>query len=184
MTKYVTVYGASSSHIDEAYKQAAYRVGMEIARAGAVVVNGGGARGLMGATIDGAIAVGGHSVGVIPDFMAAKGWGHPGIGEMRVTDGMHPRKRLMADLATGVIALPGGIGTLDELMEIITWRQLGLYDGNIVILNTLGYYDPLLSMLDSAAEKGFMRKGVSRKLFHVTDRPDEAVRIALGDGKD
>lgn len=178
--KNITVYGASSTTLDEAFYEAARIVGESIAQSGATLVNGGGAAGLMGATIDGALAAGGKAIGVIPSFMSERGWGHTRLTQTIVTNGMHERKKLMADMAAGVIALPGGVGTLDELMEIITWRQLGLFTGQVVILNTLGYYEPLLKMLGDAQRMGFMRKGVERQLFQLTDSPRHAVKLALG----
>lgn len=175
----VTVYGASSTHIDEKYFRVGRSVGRLLAEAGADVINGGGAVGLMGATIDGALEAGGTAIGIIPEFMAAKGWGHKSLTRMIVAADMHSRKKAMADMSTAVIALPGGVGTLDELMEIITWRQLRLYTGQVVILNTDGFYDPLLAMLARAEEQGFMRKGAEQRLFTVAATPEEAVRLAL-----
>ncbi len=100
---------------------------------------------------------GGRTVGVIPQFMVDRGWHHRGLGELKITESMHIRKELMASLSSAAIALPGGIGTFEELLEIITWRQLGLYDGNIVIYNVDGYYDNLLAMLDTAVDLHFMK---------------------------
>ena len=177
--KAVTVYGASSQHLDPEFFAAARRVGELQADNGVVLITGGGAQGLMGAVNDGAIAAGGAAIGVIPQFMADKGWGHQGLSHMHVAESMHRRKLCMAQNADAVIALPGGVGTLDELMEIITWRQLGLYSGRVVILNTLGYYRPLLSMLAEAQDLGFMRKGFSDNLFTVADTPQQAVDQAL-----
>jgi hypothetical protein len=174
----ITVYGASSQNIDKAYFDAAIEVGRLAAQNGIAVVNGGGKMGLMGAVNQGAIEAGGETIGVIPQFMVERGWHHPSLSRLEVTDSMHTRKELMAKLATGVIALPGGVGTLDELMEIICWRQLGLFSGNIVILNVGGYYDNLIAMLRTATEGGFMRPDHLQNLFTVTDSPAEAVKIA------
>ena len=134
--------------------------------------------GLMGAVNDAAIAAGGRTIGVIPQFMVDRGWHHRGLGELKITDGMHRRKELMAAMSRGVIALPGGIGTFEELLEIITWRQLGLYDGNIVIFNVGGYYDNLLKMLDTAIEQKFMKQD-HRNLWSVASDAHEAVDIAM-----
>lgn len=174
----ITVYGASSSNIDKAYVDAAIEVGRIAAEQGIAVVNGGGKMGLMGAVNQGAIEAGGETIGVIPRFMVERGWHHPSLSRLEITDSMHSRKELMAKLATGVIALPGGVGTLDELMEIICWRQLGLFSGNIVILNVAGYYDNLIAMLKTATDGGFMRPDHLQNLFTVTDSPAEAVAIA------
>jgi hypothetical protein len=174
----ITVYGASSSNIDKAYVDAAIAVGSIAAQNGIAIVNGGGKMGLMGAVNQGAIEAGGETIGVIPKFMVERGWHHDGLSRLEVTDSMHSRKELMAKLATGVIALPGGVGTLDELMEIICWRQLGLFSGNIVILNVSGYYNNLIAMLQTATDGGFMRPDHLQNLFTVTDDPAEAVKIA------
>jgi hypothetical protein len=174
----ITVYGASSTHIDQKYFDAAEQVGRIAAQRGVAVVNGGGKMGLMGAVNRGALSCGGEAIGVMPQFMVERGWQHPELTRLEITDSMHSRKELMAKLATGVIALPGSVGTLDELMEIITWRQLGLFSGNIVILNVDGYYDNLVAMLRTATEGGFMRPDHFNSLFTVTDNPAEAVEIA------
>lgn len=176
----ITVYGASSRVIDKKYFEAARQVGREIARAGLATINGGGSMGLMGATIDGALEEGGKCIGVIPEFMHERGWAHGGLSDLRVTDSMHSRKALMAALARGVIALPGGIGTFDELCEILTWRQLELYLGNIVILNLDGYYNPFLEMLDKADKEGFMRTA-KNDFYSVATTAEEAVRMAIGE---
>ena len=174
----ITVYGASSASLDPVFYEAARRVGAEAGRRGIAVVNGGGRAGLMGAVTDGCLEAGGMAIGVIPRFMVERGWQHPALSCIEITETMHQRKQLMADLATGIIALPGGIGTMDELMEIITWRQLGLFKGNIVIFNTDGYWDDLLAMLDTASRRHFMRTVGPDSLWTVTDDPAEAVRIA------
>lgn len=176
--KGITVYGASSQHIAQEYFDAARTVGSEIARAGLPLINGAGAKGLMGATIDGALAAGGICTGVIPRFMADRGWSHPGLTTLHVTETMHERKALMASLARGAIALPGGTGTFDELCEMLTWRQLGLFKGPVIILNTANYYDRFLDMLRYADKEGFMRPA-DIPLFQVSADPAEAVRLAL-----
>jgi uncharacterized protein (TIGR00730 family) len=174
----ITVYGASSSNIKQEYFDAAIAVGRIAAQNGVAVVNGGGKMGLMGAVNQGAIEAGGETIGVIPQFMVERGWHHPSLTRLEITDSMHSRKELMAKLATGIIALPGGVGTLDELMEIICWRQLGLFSGNIVILNVDGYYDNLIAMLKTATDGGFMRPDHLQNLFTVTADPEVAVKLA------
>ncbi|MCI9606953.1 MAG: TIGR00730 family Rossman fold protein [Muribaculaceae bacterium] len=176
--KGICVYGASCSDIAEVYKTAAYRVGSLVAAAGRPLVSGGGRGGLMAAAIEGAVDAEGEAIGILPDFMVAKGWQHDRLTTMLTAPDMHTRKHTMARMSSGVIALPGGVGTLDELMEIITWRQLGLYTGNVVILNTYGYYDPLLQMLARIKEQGFMR-GSGEGLWSVASTADEAVETAL-----
>lgn len=176
--KAICVYGASSSHIDEKYKAAARRLGLLVAEAGYALVSGGGRGGLMAEAIEGATERGGTTIGVLPQFMVDREWQHPALTTMITTPDMHTRKRTMASHASAVVAMPGGIGTLEELMEIVTWRQLGLYAGTVVILNVAGFYDPLLSMLERCAEQGFMRPG-SDRLWHVAADADEALRIIL-----
>lgn len=178
--KGVVVYCASSSKISDVYFRAARTLGEELGRAGIPLINGAGNLGLMGATIDGVLAAGGHCIGVIPRFMADKGWAHPGINDLRVVDTMHARKAMMAELSCGAVVLPGGIGTLDEMCEIITWRQLKLYNNPVVLLNIAGYWNPFLEMLAKADSEGFMR-ATDRPLFHVADTPEEALSIILKD---
>lgn len=175
----ITVYGASAAGLDPVFHRAAEQVALAAVAAGAAVITGGGTQGMMGTVNDTVLRAGGTAIGIIPAFMVEKGWGHKGLSHVEIASSMHTRKERMARLSTGVIALPGGVGTLDELMEIITWRQLGLYTGNVVILNTDGYWDSLLDMLDVAQERGFMRKGCRTDLFHVTADPVEAVGLAL-----
>lgn len=173
--KGIVVYGASSDSVDEKYKAVARRLGKLLAENDFTVVNGGGRGGLMKETIDGAVAAGGSAIGVLPDFMAQRGWGHPELTETVVTDGMHPRKAYMARISAGAIALPGGIGTLDELCEIMTWRQLKLYPHPVIILNTDGFYAPLIEMFEKMHSLNFMRD--NSKLCHIVATPEEAVEI-------
>ncbi|MBD5366127.1 MAG: TIGR00730 family Rossman fold protein [Bacteroides sp.] len=174
----VTIYGASSPKINPAYLEAADRVGRLLAHAGVPLVCGGGRTGIMAAAIDGAITAGGTAIGVLPEFMVERQWQHPGLTRMEVTPDMHARKELMAGMARAVIAMPGGVGTLEELLEIITWRQLGLYQGNVVILNVDGYFDPLLDMLDRSIQQHFMNPDHA-SLWLVADTPERAVSLAL-----
>ncbi len=173
----VTVYCGSSAGNSPVYKECAASVGAEIARSGHHLIYGGGRMGLMHAVADACRRAGGHTVALIPGFMVERGWNDPDTTYTVVTADMHERKRNMAAHACGVIALPGGIGTFEELTEIITWRQLGLYAGNIVIMNLGGYYDPLLAQLDAAVSAGFMPAD-HRRLWDVTSSPEEAVRLA------
>ncbi len=176
--KAICIYGASSSRIAEVYHRDAFAVGELIARKGYSLVSGGGRGGLMAAAIDGALSAGGAAIGVLPEFMVEREWHHLSLTEMILCPDMHTRKRTMAEMSSGVIALPGGVGTLDELMEIITWRQLSLYKGNIVILNTNGFYDPLFEMLDRIARQHFMRPS-RKRLWFVANTPEEAVEAAI-----
>ena len=135
--KNVCVYSASSTKIAKVYFDVAEELGRLLAEKKINLINGAGCIGLMAATSDAALAAGGTVTGVIPHFMVEQGWHHTGLIE---TETMHERKRMMADLSDGVIALPGGCGTLEELLEIITWKQLGLYLNPIIILNINGFY--------------------------------------------
>lgn len=177
--KAITVYGASADNLDPVFHSAARLLAKTAVQEKVAVITGGGTQGMMGTVNDTVIENGGTAIGIIPQFMVDRGWGHTGLSAIEITDGMHSRKALMAELSTGVIALPGGVGTLDELMEIITWRQLGLFKGKIVILNIDHYWDNLLAMLQTAQDRGFMRKGVCNDLWFVTTDPKEAVKIAI-----
>ena len=152
----VAVYCASSRQTDPAFPDAARRLGAHLARNGVAIVYGGGAVGSMGALAEGALAEGGRIVGVLPRFMADLEWGHPQVSEMRLVDDMHERKRTMIEGADAVVGLPGGCGTLEELLEAITWKRLGLYRGPIGILNFRGFFDPLLAMLERCIAERFM----------------------------
>ena len=170
----VVVYSASSAAIDQIYVDAAVRLGELLAKNNITCINGGGNLGLMGAVINSVLLHGGKVKGVIPKFMVDSGWGHPKLTEQIVTSTMHERKQKMADLSNAVIALPGGVGTLEELLEIITWKQLGLYKHPIVILNTNNYYEALLSMFDNMIEQNFMHKRY-RDMWQVVNTPEEAI---------
>lgn len=156
-TMNITVYSASSGQIPPLYVDAARELGLELARRGHTLVNGAGRTGLMGAVTDACLGEGGEAVGIIPQFMVEQGWQHSGMSRLVVTPDMHTRKETMARMGDACIALPGGVGTLEELLEIITWKQLGLYLKPIVVLNAGGYYDALFSQLERAVGENFMR---------------------------
>ena len=172
--KNVCVYSASSTKIDKAYFEAADELGRILAERHINLINGAGNIGLMAASSDAALAAGGTVTGVIPHFMVEQDWHHKGLTRLIETETMHERKQLMADLSDGVIALPGGCGTMEELLEVITWKQLGLYLNPVVILNVNGFYDPLLAMLEHAIEGNFMRREHG-KIWEVAKTPQEAV---------
>ena len=172
----VCVYCASSTKIDSAYFEAARELGTLLGQRHIRLINGAGGIGLMSATADAVLAAGGEVTGVIPHFMVEQGWQHKGLTEMIEVENMHQRKQKMADLSDAVIALPGGCGTLEELLEIITWKQLGLYLNPIVILNTNGFFDPLLAMLQRAMDENFMRQQHGA-IWHVASTPQEAVEL-------
>ena len=174
--KNVCVYSASSTKIDQSYFDAAEKLGKILAERKINLINGAGCLGLMCAISDATLQAGGTVTGVIPHFMVEQGWHHKGLTQLIETETMHERKQIMADMSDGVIALPGGCGTLEELLEIITWKQLGLYLNPIVILNTNGFFDPLLEMLENAIEGNFMRKQHG-DIWHVAHTPEEAVEL-------
>ena len=151
------VYCASSDKVDDAYLLAADELAEVLVGHGVEVVYGGGAKGLMGRLADGVIARKGRIVGVIPQFMKAVEWDHPHVTQMHIVPDMHTRKRMFLENIDAVIALPGGCGTFEELLEAITWKRLGLITAPIVIVNTNGYYDPLITMLERSVEEKFMR---------------------------
>lgn len=172
----VCVYSASSTKIAKEYFDAAGELGRILAARKINLINGAGCIGLMAATSDAVLAAGGTVTGIIPRFMVEQGWHHTGLTRLIETETMHERKRMMADLSDGVIALPGGCGTLEELLEIITWKQLGLYLKPVVILNINGFYDALLEMLQRAVDENFMRKEHAG-IWKVASTPAEAVDL-------
>lgn len=168
------VYCASSSKVHADYFEAARQLGTLMAKKGIGLVYGAGNMGLMGSVADAVLDGGGRVTGVIPRFMVERGWHHRQLTELRVTEDMHQRKRLMARLGDASIALPGGCGTLEELLEVITWKQLGLYLKPIVLLNVRGYFDPLLGMFARAVDEHFMGKAHAT-LWTVAETPAEAL---------
>ncbi|WP_332775995.1 TIGR00730 family Rossman fold protein [Polaromonas sp.] len=152
----VCVYCGSRPGAGPEYAQIARDVGSWIGRHDGQLVYGGGHNGLMGILADAALAAGGRVVGVIPKALVEKEWAHTGCTELHIVDTMHERKRIMAEHADAFLALPGGIGTLEEFFEVWTWRQLGYHDKPVGLLNMGGYYDGLLAFLGSAVKNGFM----------------------------
>lgn len=174
--KRVAVYAASSSQVSSEYIDAAAELGRTLAAEGIEIVYGAGKVGLMGALADAALDAGGKVTGVIPQFMVDNGWCREKLTNLIVTPDMHTRKEKIVSLADATIALPGGVGTLEELMEIITWKQLGLYANPIVILNTRGYFNPLKEMLERAVEEKFMRE-IHRNLWSIADTPRQVADL-------
>lgn len=152
----VCVYCGSRSGTSPAFRSAAEAIGQEIGARGWGLVYGGGNVGLMGAVADAALAVGAEVVGVIPERLVGLEVGHRGLTTLHVVETMHERKRLMAELADVFIALPGGIGTFEELFEVWTWRHLGYHDQPIGLLNVDGFYDPLLAFMRQTQATGFV----------------------------
>ncbi len=172
----VCVYSASSTKIDPVYFKAADELGRLLAGHHIRLINGAGSIGLMCSVADAVLKNGGEVTGVIPHFMVEQNWHHTGLTELIEVESMHERKQKMANLSDGIIALPGGCGTLEELLEIITWKQLGLYLNPIIILNVNGFFDPLLEMLEKAIEENFMRQQHG-DIWKVARTPEEAVKL-------
>jgi uncharacterized protein (TIGR00730 family) len=164
----VCVFCGSSRGASPAYAAAATELGTTLAVKGIGLVYGGGHVGLMGAVADAALATGGSVTGVMPESLVAKEIAHQGLTELRVTASMHERKALMADLADGFIALPGGLGTFEELCEILTWGQLGLHAKPVVLLDVDNHYKGLVEWLGELRDKGFVSQAALRSLV-VTD---------------
>lgn len=154
----VCVFCGSSDGARPTYAETARAFGAELARRGLGLVYGGGSVGLMGTLADTVLAAGGEVIGVIPRGLATKELAHPGLTEQRVVTSMHERKATMAALSDGFVALPGGLGTLEETLEMLTWVQLGIHDKPVAVLNVDGYYDGLLKLLANAVREGFVRR--------------------------
>lgn len=167
----VCVFCGSSSGADPAFASAAARFGALLASRGIGLVYGGGSVGLMGVLADAALRAGGHVIGVIPSALALKEVAHDGLPDLRIVATMHERKALMADLADAFVALPGGLGTLDELFETLTWAQLGIHRRPCGLLDVGGYYQPLLAFLDRAVDMRFLRRE-HRDLLLVDEDPE------------
>jgi uncharacterized protein (TIGR00730 family) len=166
----ICVFCGSSRGTDPRYVDAARALGFELASRGLGLVYGGASVGLMGALADAVLGEGGHVTGVLPSALAARELAHPSLQDLRIVSTMHERKAMMADLADAFIALPGGIGTLDETFEILTWAQLGMHAKPVGLLDVANYYGPLLTFLDHAVAHGFVR-AEHRALFDVAGDP-------------
>ncbi len=171
----ICVYCGSSPGADPAYMAAATAFGALLAGHGLRLVYGGGDVGLMGAVADGALAAGGEVVGVIPRALMALEVGHRGLTELRVVESMHERKATMAELADGFVALPGGLGTFEELFEVLTWNQLGFHRKPTGLLNVGGYYDGLVGFLDESVEARFVRPE-HRAMLLCDDDPERLLK--------
>jgi uncharacterized protein (TIGR00730 family) len=172
----VCVYCGSSFGSDPVYLEATQDLARTLAGRGIRVVYGGASVGLMGALADATLEAGGEVVGVIPQQLVDREIAHPGLTELHVVQTMHQRKALMAELSDAFVALPGGIGTLEELIEIFTWNQLGIQDKPIAVLNTIGYYDGLTAFLDHAVAQGFHQPEQRAKLLVAADAADLLAR--------
>jgi uncharacterized protein (TIGR00730 family) len=155
----ICVFCGSNPGNDPAYLAAAIQVGKSIAARGYKLIYGGAEVGLMGAVADAALEAGGHVTGVMPKALVEKEIAHKNLSELHEVSSMHERKALMADLSDGFIAMPGGVGTLEEIFEIWTWAQLGHHGKPLAFMNIAGFYDPLGVFLDHQSDEGFVRKG-------------------------
>ena len=173
----ICVFAASSSRVNEEFNNAATRLGELLAKEGMDVVFGGGGIGLMGKLADAIKKNNGRITGVIPSFMEEEGWGHKGIDGMIITEDMGERKKRLFAMSDAIVALPGGVGTLEELTEAITLKQLSLFDGPVIILNTLGFYNSLLDFFDKMVENQFLRKE-HKAIWQVAGTPEEVI-VAL-----
>jgi uncharacterized protein (TIGR00730 family) len=174
----IAVYCASSNKLRPSFVEAAERLGSLIAAEGMRLVYGDGGIGLMAAVARGALSNGGEVIGVIPQFMVDQGWNNPSSTQTIVTQTMHERKATICDISDAMVALPGGIGTFEELLECLTWKQLGLHHNPVVILNTDGYYDRLLACLDLMVEEQMMRP-IHKEMFVVVNQPEEVIPAIL-----
>ncbi|GAB2569921.1 LOG family protein [Spirosoma areae] len=172
----IVVYCASSLGTNPVYNEVAVELGEKMAARNIRLIYGGGGFGLMGNVANAVLQNGGEVTGVIPNFLADLEVAHRTLTELHFVETMHERKFKMVQLAKGVIALPGGYGTMDELFEILAWRQLKLYEGPIAIVNTNGYYDLMLKQLDRMVDDGFL-KAENRILLLVANSVDEVLRM-------
>ena len=168
----VCVYCASSRSAHPEYRAAARRLGEVLAQQGIGIVYGGGAVGSMGALADGALGMGGRVIGILPRFMADLEWGHRGLTDLQLVEDLRTRKHVMLTLSQAAIALPGGSGTLEELLEAITLKRLGLYLNPIVLVNTRGFFSPLLELLGRAVDEHFMDRR-HLLMWQVVATPEE-----------
>ena len=173
--KRICVFCGSSAGSQPEYRACAQQLGAELTRRKIGLVYGGGNVGLMGAIADSVLEAGGEAIGVIPEHLMTREIGHKRLTKLHIVHSMHERKALMADLSDAFIALPGGFGTLEEFCEVLTWSQLGLHAKPCGIVNVLGYYTPLLAMLDHAVQERFL-KPQNRALVLASDTPLELLR--------
>lgn len=175
----VAVYCGSANGSQPAFRAEATALGKAIAAAGMDLVYGGANVGLMGAVADAVLAGGAEVIGILPAVLAGREIAHTGLTSLEMVPTMHERKARMAELADAFLVLPGGYGTLDELMEAVTWAQLGLHDKPCILINTAGYWNGLLEFLDSIVAAGFL-KAENRQLLQVAESAADAVRMAAG----
>ena len=178
--KSVCVFCGASVGNDPAFRNAAEDLGGQLAENGIRLVFGAGHVGMMGTVADAVLANGGEAIGVIPEFLRDRELAHQGLTELHVVDSMHTRKRMMFDLSDAFIALPGGLGTLEEVFEMITWRQLGRHEKPIVMISTNGYWQPFDALVDRVVENEFAH-GDASEYFSVVPDAARAMNLLLAD---
>jgi len=176
--KSLCVYCGSASGASSAYTEAARELAAEMVKAGIALVYGGGKVGLMGVIADEVMRLGGYATGVIPQALLDKEVGHHGLSRLHIVKDMHERKAKMAELSDGFIAMPGGLGTLEELFEVLTWAQLGLHEKPIGLLNVNGFYDGLIHFVLQLVEHGFVRPEQAALMMHESDAATLLLRFA------
>jgi uncharacterized protein (TIGR00730 family) len=174
--KAVCVYCGSSGQVDPRYREAAASLGRGLAGRGITMVYGGGRIGLMGLAADACLTSGGAVIGIIPEFLQQREVDHPGVKQLIVVGSMHERKQRMTDLADAFVVLPGGLGTLDEFFEILTWKQLGLHSKPIILLDAAGYWQKLIELLDHLVDERFVRAEM-RALWEVAPDVDRLFEL-------
>ena len=176
MYKSVAVFCGSNSGNDSIYEQHAKDLGVLLAENNITLVYGGGNTGLMGAVANGALSANGKVIGVIPEILRSIERQHKGLSELHVVTDMHTRKKMMYDLAEAAVVLPGGNGTLDEMFEMITWNALTIHEKKIILLNTAGFYNSLISHINTMQVKGFLHTDL-RDTFQICDTPDAVISL-------
>ncbi len=173
--KSITVFCGSSNGNQETFRQHAYKLGQTLAEKKIRLIYGGASIGLMGAVADGALSNGGKVTGILPHFLQAKEIAHHGLSDLILVDSMHERKMKMHDLCNGVIALPGGFGTLEELFEMLTWGQLGLHHKPVGLLNINGFYDPLINLIQSMVDKEFLKE-TNQQMLLISNNAEDLLK--------
>ncbi|MBD3676126.1 MAG: TIGR00730 family Rossman fold protein [Planctomycetaceae bacterium] len=174
--KRICIYCGSKTGNHPAYREAAEELGREMINRNLELVFGAGSIGMMGVVADSVLEAGGTVIGVIPKFLSGREVMHQQMSETHIVESMHERKALMEEMSNGFIALPGGLGTFEELFEILTWSQLGLHRKNVGLLNVRGYFDPLLQQVNHAIAEGFVKED-NRDLFVVSNEPGELLDL-------
>ena len=176
MIQRIAVYCSASDAVPQVYNDAAYRLGQILGEAGIELVYGDGGIGLLKHVSDGVLDAGGKAIGVIPRFMVEQGWNNPRSTRTIVTESMHERQAVITDMVDAMVALPGGVGTMAEIFECLTWKQLSLHGKPIVFLNTDGYFTPVLAAIDRMVDERFMQPMHRDAMFSVVSEPDKVLQ--------